>query len=136
MNMLPVTFAGFESNGYARVKLADNELVLPVLCEEAARPEVGQTLTLGIRPEHVTIGEGPTTIAVRSSVVERLGQQTIVYSVPEGMSETFCIITPGTAPISGDAAIRIGIDPQSCHLFDSKGIAFTRQGDFSDLAAA
>ncbi|MEJ5082303.1 ABC transporter ATP-binding protein [Ochrobactrum sp. MYb379] len=132
MNMLPVTFAGFESNGYARVKLGSNELVLPVLCEEAARPDVGQTLTLGIRPEHVAIGEGAVAITVQPSVVERLGQQTIVYSTPEGMSETFCIITPGTAPISGDASIKASFDAQSCHLFDQNGIAFTRQGDFSN----
>jgi len=136
MNMLPVTFVGFESNGHVRVKLGESEMVLPVKCEEATRPQTGQSLTLGIRPEHVTIGESQTTtITVRSSVVERLGQQTIVYSMPQGMSETFCIITPGTAPITGDAEITVGIDAQSCHLFDQNGIAFTRQGNFSDLPA-
>ncbi|MCX2698245.1 MULTISPECIES: hypothetical protein [Ochrobactrum] len=77
----------------------------------------------------------PVMISVQPSVVERLGQQTIVYSVPEGMSEAFCIITPGTAPVSSDAASKIGIDAQFCHLFDQNGIAFMRQGDFSDLPA-
>lgn len=51
------------------------------------------------------------------------------------MSEAFYIITPGTAPVSSDAARKIGIDAQFCHLFDQNGIAFMRQGDFSDLPA-
>lgn len=133
MNMLDVTFAGYEANGHMRVALGQKEIILPVVSDEATRPEPGQALTLGVRPEHVTFGEGIESISVRTSVIERLGQQTIIYSVPEGAKENFCIIAPGTVQISNDSQITVGLDPQSCHLFDGNGLAFIRQLHFSDL---
>lgn len=88
--------------------------------------KVGSPVTLGIRPEHLELGEpGPGSLQVTADVAERLG------------SDTFCHVLSAsgealTLRIRGDLASRYGeqlhlrLDPEHCHLFDAQGVAVPR----------
>ena len=95
----------------------------------------GQELRLGIRPEHVRVGDGDLTLAITPSVIERLGQQTIGYAQLAGSPETFCLVLPGETPVAADRPLTIGIRTADCHLFDPRGIALRRRIDLSAFAA-
>ncbi|ULT73710.1 sn-glycerol-3-phosphate ABC transporter ATP-binding protein UgpC [Pseudomonas sp. BC42] len=88
--------------------------------------KVGSAVTLGIRPEHLELGEpGRASLPVTADVAERLG------------SDTFCHVRSSggealTLRIRGDLASRYGeqlhlqLDPEHCHLFDDQGQAVPR----------
>ncbi|MBE2276012.1 MAG: sn-glycerol-3-phosphate ABC transporter ATP-binding protein UgpC [Rhodobacteraceae bacterium] len=127
MNLLPVTCTAVGSEGVT-VMLDGQSLTLSV----EPRPEaVGQTLSLGIRPEHIRIGADDAVLEIVPSVVERLGQQTIAYANQPGRSETFCMVLPGTQTLQVDQPIRTGFRAADCHLFDAEGRAFPRRIDLT-----
>ena len=129
MNLLPVTCTAAGAGGVT-VMLDGQSLTVPV----APRPGIeGQTLTLGIRPEHLHLGPGEATLSVVPSVVERLGQQTIAYATRPGGAETFCMVLPGSQPVVDEQPISVGFSASDCHLFDAGGQALPRQIDLSDM---
>ena len=87
---------------------------------------VGSAVTLGIRPEHLSLATaGQQGFAVLADVSERLG------------SDTFChVLTDSgealTLRIRGDLASQYGerlqlhLDPEHCHLFDADGAAVAK----------
>ena len=83
---------------------------------------VGETLTVGMRPEHLTLGGGAFEMTITPNIVERLGIHTIVYSTqPSG--EGFISLFEGDPVIEPGKAVTVGIDPAACHVFDSNGNA-------------
>ena len=129
MNFLPVTCTGVSASG-VEVDYQGQRLRLPV----APRPGIeGATLSLGIRPEHITLGAGEMTLRITPSVVEQLGQQTIGYATLPGREETFCFVLPGTRVIEDDKPLDIGFAASECHLFDAEGQAFERSIDLAAL---
>ncbi|NTT86873.1 sn-glycerol-3-phosphate ABC transporter ATP-binding protein UgpC [Tabrizicola sp. SY72] len=129
MNFLPVTCTGVSAAG-VEVDYQGQRLHLPV----APRPGIeGATLSLGIRPEHITLGAGEATLRITPSVVEQLGQQTIGYATLPGREETFCFVLPGTRVIEDDKPLDIGFAASECHLFDAEGQAFERSIDLAAL---
>ncbi|MCY1667010.1 ABC transporter ATP-binding protein [Rhizobium sp. SL86] len=128
MNFMPVTCTATDEHGVT-VSYAGQSVTLPV----AARPDlVGQTLTLGIRPEHLSLGSGDLTVTVTPSVIERLGVNTVAYAaLPSG--ENYCALLPGSAPVRVGAPMQTGIRATDCHLFDGKGQAFERRVDWQTL---
>ncbi len=125
MNFLPVTCVAETPDGVT-VSYQGQSIQLPV----ASRPGmVGQTLTLGIRPEHLILGDGDMTIVVTPSVIERLGVNTVAYAnLPTG--EPYCALLSGSAPVRVEQAMATGIRAADCHLFDAEGIAFERRMDW------
>lgn len=128
MNFVPVTCVGVDAIGVT-ISYAGQTALIPV----DARPDlVGQTLTLGIRPEHTRLSEGDINIMVTPSVIERLGINTIAYaSLPNG--EPYCALLPGSAPIRVEQPMVTGIMAADCHLFDGNGQALERRIDWRTL---
>ena len=116
MNFMKVTVAA--AGPALAVTLPDGrELALPVAM---AQVKAGDTLTLGIRPEHCGFKFDPSG-AGGVRLVERLGGETIIYTDYFG--------TDFTIKLSEDAQITMGdrlipiIDPNACHLFGADGQA-------------
>jgi len=128
---LPVTCVGAGPEG-VRIETGGQQATIPVDAGAAAR---GQELRLGIRPEHVRVGEGDLTLSIVPNVIERLGQQTIGYAQVPGAAEGFCLVLPGEMPVAADRPLAIGIRAGDCHLFDAAGRAFPRRIDLSAFAA-
>ena len=128
MNFLPVTCEGVETGGVV-ISCNGQRAIIPVTPREGI---IGKKLTLGIRPEHVSLTGGDLHITVTPSVIERLGVNTVAYaSLPTG--EGFCALLPGSAPVRVDETMPAGIRTVDCHLFDENGNAFERHVDWQKL---
>ncbi|MGN7292815.1 ABC transporter ATP-binding protein [Rhizobium sp. SAFR-030] len=125
MNFLPVVCEAATADGMT-VGYRGERVTIPV----TPRAElVGQTLTLGIRPEHTMLSSGDLNLEVTPSVIERLGVNTVAYAaLPTG--EPYCALLPGSAPIQVDEPVRTGIRAADCHLFDGDGEALERHIDW------
>lgn len=115
MNFLDVRVLEVDSNGI-QVALCDGEkLVVPVQAEDVRQ---GDSITLGIRPEHVCApGEAAAAyLSAQVQVVERLGGVTYLYlRTRDGESVT--VQADGNTRIDVGESVRVGIQPDSCHLF-------------------
>jgi multiple sugar transport system ATP-binding protein len=82
----------------------------------------GQTVTLGIRPEHLQLGKGDFTLTVSPNIVEQLGIHTVSYStLPAG--ENFIALFEGDPQIPEGAPSEICFALSQAHLFDQAGLA-------------
>ncbi|MES0882219.1 ABC transporter ATP-binding protein [Roseibium sp. SCP14] len=96
----------------------------------------GRTLTLGIRPEDLTLKPSDAAIEIIPNVVEHLGIHTVTYSSVDGASNIFCALLPGSAPAKVGTPISMGLNGTECHLFDEQGMAYDRLLSVSALDPA
>ncbi len=129
MNFLPVTCKGVSDAG-VEVDYKGHTVVIPVNPQSGL---AGRTLTLGVRPEHLTLGSGDLTLKVTPTVIERLGAHTVAYAAIGGEGENFCAMLPGTAAIRPEETIQTAIRVADCHLFDEAGLALERRVELTDI---
>jgi multiple sugar transport system ATP-binding protein len=98
--------------------------------------QIGQALTLGIRPEDLQLApvspEGSAAGAVlrrQISLIERLGEQTYLHV--GRADEPMLLKVPGNSPCEVDEPIDLVIPGACCHLFREDGRALPRLGRFS-----
>jgi len=121
MNFLPVTVSAVDGTG-ATVRLAGgSSITVPV---QPGRLRAGDAVMLGVRPEHLRPAE-QGEIAGEVMVVERLGGETFLY-VQLGAGEMLVIQADGEIPTQVHEKIMVKLDPATCHLFDSAGLAVER----------
>lgn len=99
------------------------EVLIPVVGDKV---QAGQSLTLGIRPENVKVGDG-FGVALRGQVelVERLGHETFIEVLSAG-GHAVTSLVDGKTLVEICDSVTIGFDPEECHLFDGSGDAFRR----------
>ena len=139
-NLFVATFLGMPRMGLLRgrlgpVQAGHSEVTLDCgarisLPVDASAWAEGSAVTLGIRPEHLSVaaGEqpGPAAIAVTADVSERLGSDTFCH-VRSGNGELLTVRTSGDyAPAFGEA-LTLTLDPAHCHLFDGNGLALDKR---------
>jgi multiple sugar transport system ATP-binding protein len=74
-------------------------------------------LTAGIRPEHLSIGDGP--LAVKVALVEDLGSDSYIYGQLADNPESSVIVRSGREhPRPGDL-VNVAVDTGHLHLFDT-----------------
>ncbi len=94
------------------------DLVLPASALTGS--QAGQTITLGIRPEHVEIaGQGmPVSIAL----TEQLGGSTVLYgAMADGQQLVTQVV--GQAEFRRGDVMQVRFPPAHCHVFDPQGRA-------------
>ena len=94
-------------------------LALPV---NGAGCQVGDSVALGVRPEHVRVdGKEANAAEARVGATEQLGSDSYLYcELPQGQKLT--IHHPGQTRIQRQDMVRVAFDPAACHLFrSSKG---------------
>ncbi len=123
MNQLPATISAVSSSGVSITAPGGLELSLPVAGHDA-RP--GQPVTLGLRPEHLTVGpqSGGTSLDLDVYVTEPLGGETILYG-HIGDNSTLVVKVPGGTDVGKGQRVPVGVVPAMCHLFTEDGTAFT-----------
>jgi multiple sugar transport system ATP-binding protein len=121
MNFLPARVTSV-TDGMTIVRLAGGaSLAVPV---RPGRQKVGDAVTLGVRPEHMRLaGEGELMSEVM--VVERLGGETYLYTHLED-GAMLIVQADGEIPTGVHERVAIRLDPATCHLFDSDGMAIER----------
>jgi multiple sugar transport system ATP-binding protein len=121
MNFLPAKVTAVDNGGTTVQLFAGSSLHVPV---QSARQRVGDTVTLGVRPEHMRpAGEGEVVGEVM--VVERLGGQTFLYTQIQDGS-MLIIQADGEIPTGVHERITVKLDPATCHLFDADGLSIER----------
>ena len=78
---------------------------------------------LGIRPEHLVIGDVSSLgIDAKLVFVEQLGDATLLYVQVEGVEETFTARQQGIVRDLGTGQnLRLSVQPEHVHLFDASG---------------
>ncbi|WP_375451712.1 ABC transporter ATP-binding protein [uncultured Devosia sp.] len=93
-----------------------------VTLPRATKRIAGETLTLGIRPEHLVLGQSDFTLTITPKIVEHLGIHTVLYAdLPSG--EIFVALFEGDPKIEEGKPVDIGFKLSSAHLFDGQGLA-------------
>ena len=91
------------------------------LNDQGKKLNEGQAVTLGIRPEHITIGQkndGELKGTLR--IAEYLGSETMFYaSLADGAD--LSVKADGLTTAKSGAEIKFGMPAAACHLFDSNG---------------
>jgi multiple sugar transport system ATP-binding protein len=121
MNILPVTVSG--SGDRLNARLTDGSLV-----ELRGAPVNRDWRELGVRPESLTVvAEGNETSAT-ATVVERLGERTLVYArLADGTQVT--AQDRGLSSVKPGDAVRLKFDTTALHLFAADGSAWHAGAD-------
>jgi multiple sugar transport system ATP-binding protein len=85
---------------------------------------VAGAVTLGVRPEHITLAEGSgiKLADLRVDLVENLGGQTVVYATTAD-NQPINIVLEGQRPVALGSTVSAHIDPARLHLFNAAGEA-------------
>ena len=80
--------------------------------------KTGDKITLGIRPEHLTVSKDlKNAWTGKVFVVEKLGSGTFLYLEKEG--EPLVVQTDGDSKIKVGDTINVAFNPDKCHVFNS-----------------
>jgi multiple sugar transport system ATP-binding protein len=108
-------------------------LIGPVPCEvevNASALAPGSEITLGVRPEHLQIvdGPGPNTVTGLVAFLERLGEASYVY-VRLASGELVTVRQTGQTSLVVGNPISLYCQPRDIHMFDANDVALKRTGD-------
>ncbi|MFN4358291.1 ABC transporter ATP-binding protein [Sphingopyxis alaskensis] len=121
MNILPATVA---DDGHAA--LADGRrLALPAPAVPLAP---GTPLSIGIRPEHVGIGDAPGALTFTVGFIERLGGLATVHLQGAAGSEPIAGQLRDDGRLGEGASVPVRLPPEHLHLFDPAGRAIETRG--------
>ncbi len=112
MNFLEARLVSRE--GRPMAQLADGTHLAPP--PEAPAAEGGVPVLLGIRPEHVEVGEAGTPFTLRVREIEPLGPAKLL--IGEVAGSRFVAQVDAHLPIELDALCRLTVPPEKVHLFD------------------
>jgi ABC-type sugar transport system ATPase subunit len=123
MNLMPVEIVAAPATG-ASVRTAQGEVLEVGVDASEARP--GETVTLGVRPEHLSLTGPGGAIRTTAAFVETLGNATYAYVAPDGGGESLTVQLSGEVrPSTGDA-LTLHVPPARAYLFAADGAAFRR----------
>jgi multiple sugar transport system ATP-binding protein len=100
----------------------------------AARP--GDSVTLGVRPEHLSPSVGDHGIPASVALIEWLGNMRFAYLTSDVSDEPLIMQVGQDQQLDEGSQLRVNPDPQHCHLFDSAGRAFPRPSNSPGSIAA
>jgi multiple sugar transport system ATP-binding protein len=101
------------------------ELSLPEQWGETLKSYVGQSVTLGIRPEHLSLNsEGPNSLPVQVALVEALGHETClscVFDAEDGVKTPLQVRIDPQQVVRNHERLWLEVDPRRIHLFEASG---------------
>jgi multiple sugar transport system ATP-binding protein len=120
MNLLPVTLE--KSASQLWLKGHDFTLDASTFAVLLTPYPDGTTLTLGVRPEHLTLvpGKTPWTVTGQMYATEPLGPETLVTVSVDNTLVTARIF--GDEPPEAAGEVLLALRPEHLHLFDSEGL--------------
>ncbi len=119
MNLIPAVVAAADADG-ATVRLPDGRDLRAAVAVDA-----GMTVTLGVRPEHLTPADDGA-FAGPVELFERLGPLSFAHLGARGATGTVVAQLPGERRVTLGETLAFGIAPERVHLFDGDGRALPR----------
>jgi ABC-type sugar transport system ATPase subunit len=89
--------------------------------QRATHAKVGDTVTVGLRPEHLVINGGTAILALEADFSENLGGATQIYA--KAHDTPIIIVAPGRPDLAVGTSFTAGIDAGHIYLFDAEGKA-------------
>ncbi|MCX8279228.1 ABC transporter ATP-binding protein [Phyllobacterium sp. 0TCS1.6C] len=123
-NQFVAGFIGSPKMNFITVQIADNTgILLNGMRIEACRQVKGEQLTLGVRPEHLEIGEGPGQSIGDAYVelVEHLGGSTVLHVRPSFQADTMTVVLAGQLSCRPGDIVPLRLGTANCHFFDTEG---------------
>ena len=80
----------------------------------------GAVVTLGVRPQHLTLGKGNRSLQATVRMIEALGSETVLHAELAG--QKFLVVLPGQHRFSPGSEIDLSLDAAPLHFFDEKGL--------------
>jgi len=87
---------------------------LPLPCHQTP----GQTLTVGIRPEHFQPAGAGNGLALQATLAEQLGADTLIHGQLAGGSQELTVRLPGIHHVEPDTRLPFTVATENLHLFD------------------
>ena len=110
-----------KSDNSTEIALLDNAKIN--IHKSSASANEGDSVELGIRPEHLLVNEdADASWESKVFVVEKLGSGTFLYLEKEG--EPLVVQTEGDTNIKVGDTIKVGFTASRCHIFDKNNKAF------------
>ena len=110
----------------SRVRVQSADIGTAELPIDGAGLQAGTEVTIGIRPEDVDLGgEGGIRIEATVEFIEYLGRETSLEGRMKG-GHSITALIEGKFSADRGAAVSLSFQPQSCHLFDTRGNACRR----------
>ena len=107
-------------NDKTEIDLFGSKLVLSKTLDNSSS---GDSVVLGVRPEHLHINKkADASWESKVFVVEKLGSGTFVYLEKEG--DPFVVEIKGDSDIKIGDIVKVGFEASRCHLFDKSGKSF------------
>ena len=124
MNLLPVTVTAVAGDSVTVDMPGGPPLTVPA---DPAGAAVGDSMTLGVRPEHLVVGADTngSTVQLDVYVTEPLGGETILYG-HIGDTQTLVVKVPGGGAARKGQRIPVRVVATDCHLFAASGAALRR----------
>jgi ABC-type sugar transport systems, ATPase components len=121
MNFINTKVISSNTKGTKVDLFGSSDIVIP---KTSNTSDSGDQVTLGIRPEHLLVNKkSSSSWESKVFVVEKLGSGTFLYLEKEG--EPLVVETDGDSKIKVGDTVKVGFDPDKCHLFDSLNNSFT-----------
>ena len=124
MNLIAATVTARDG---AALTLANPSLAAPLraIARRGGQsgPGVGDAVLLGLRPEHLMLGEGPNRIELTADLSESLGGSTLVYAQTRA-AEPVVLQAPGRQTLGKGVTFTAGFDAARAYVFDKDGRAF------------
>ncbi len=124
MNLIPASLV--QAGETESVVRLDNgkQLVLPI---STPRHAEGQSVNLGIRPEHILWGKvQESQYQANVMFVEHMGNETYLYLDNGNASEPWVVRNAERSVISAGQTVGVQLPVEHCYLFDGDGNAFQR----------
>ncbi|MBB4438473.1 MULTISPECIES: ABC transporter ATP-binding protein [Rhizobium] len=123
MNIIPATVAGTGSQ--TTVTLTGGMSVTLDVATDAS--EMGKQASFGVRPEDLRVADGADYLFEGEvSIVEALGEVTLLYIEGLVPSEPIVVKLPGIYDVKKGERMRFAADRQKLHLFDATGHTYRK----------
>ncbi len=123
MNFLTGTVVNAQNDGVL-VNYATGEMQLVGVLPGNAK--AGDTVTVGIRPEHLQPESGEYGVTATTTTVETLGDAAYLYAETDVAPDGLISRIPPLEKHARGTKIKLGSAPDHCHLFNAEGQAFRR----------
>jgi len=129
-NLFVAGFIGSPGMNFLNAELRDGKLTAfgqQIVLQNAGSHQ--GPVVVGLRPEHLVLGEAPVTFGVRPTLIESLGSEKYVYfdaegariaDGEEGKSKGLIARVSHTGSLPKGEEIKLGFDPAQLYLFDAK----------------
>ena len=130
MNFMPTVVQQVGPEGMSVLLPGGGAVLVPV---SGAGVAAGQRLTLGLRPEHLGIGEAPggpadAMLDGQAIMVEHLGGEILAHVVLADGAR-LDVKTPGHSEVARAQAVQVGLRGELCYLFSADGLCLEALGD-------